>query len=797
MRIINKGFVLSLGHILKMALVRQSMFKKRSRVLIRRCLTFYLFIVLIGILVGCKSTKYVPEGDYLLKKVAIKRSSKEVSKEDLRPYIRQKANDQIFWFVKFHLGLYNFSGEDQSIWWNRWLRDIGEAPVLFKDDFVAQSSKQLKQSLVNRGFFQADVKDTVIYNHQKRKVKVQYNVHFGPQYKIYDVKYKIDDDTIRKIVFKDTLNSLLKPDAPFSASLHNDERERITNSLRRKGYYDFSKEYIWFLSDSLYGNYQIGDSLMLKRVVVKGSAGQDSSVLHSRYRINSVTYNLSYDPQYSISGDTVVIDTLRYNNSIILYKSKAYIKPSVLLLSSQVAKGDVYDYLHVQRTQTMLTSLRVFNMVNVNFKELGIKDSTGYKLLDCNIALSRAKAQFFSVGLEGTNSSGNFGLGSKFKYQHRNLFNGAELFDFNVRLAGQRQYTRALDPFTTLELGAETGIELPKFLVPIKIETFRRAYNPKTILSLSYDYQKRPDYYRTISNAQISYNWRSSRFVNQNLTPISFNYVRIPSVDPTFWASIENTFLRYSYQDHLVLNSAYAYVFSQQRPGKRENFWYVRGAVEEAGNLLNQLKFLTTNSGDGYRDLFNVRYAQYVKGEVDMHYTFFASKFNSLAYRCFFGLAYPYGNMDVMPFEKQYFSGGANGIRAWAVRGIGPGSHKPGSTSVFNQMGDMKLEMNAEYRYKLFWVLEGAIFADAGNIWTTRYRAEVPDGFFRFNTFVEQIAIGTGAGLRMDFNYFLLRLDFGIQARDPSREAGDRWTLFRYPLTSDKWTLNFAIGYPF
>ncbi len=765
--------------------------------MIRKSLSIYLFILFVGFITGCRTTKYVPEGEYLLKKVSIKNKSDLVSKEELRPYIRQRTNDKIFWVFNFHLGLYNLSGENQEHWWNRWLRDIGEAPVLFQSKYVDQSSIQIKQSLVNKGFFQAIVTDTVIYYPTKRKVKVRYNIYPGEQYKILDVKYKIEDDSIRKLVLPDSVNCLLKPNVAFSSSIHNAERERITNLLRRNGYYAFSKEYIWFLSDSLYGNYQIADSLMLKKEILKTSAGLDSLALHSRYKINSVVYNLNYIPLITANSEPYRVDTLHLNNNIILYNKEPYIRPSVLLFSSQIDSGDVYDYMKVQRSQNMLSSLRTFNLVNINFKETGKRDSAGYKLLDCNIAMARAKAQFYSVGVEGTNSSGNFGIGTKFKYQHKNIFKGAELFTFNARVAGQRQFTRSHDPFNTLEIGADMGIEFPKFLVPVKIENFRRRYNPKTTLNVSYNYQKRPDYIRTLGNTQVSYNWRSSRYVTQILTPISFNYVKIPYVDPTFWAQIDSSLLRYSYEDHLILNAAYAYVFSQQKPGVRENFWYFRGALEEAGNILNATKIFTYTSSDGYKTLFNVRYAQYIKGEVDLHYTFFAGKINSIAYRCFLGVAYPYGNMEVLPFEKQYFSGGANGIRGWPVRGIGPGAHKTNSTEIFNQMGDMKLEMNAEYRFKLFWVLEGAVFVDAGNIWTTRQRAEVPEGQFDINTFYNQIAVGTGAGLRMDFNYFLLRLDLGIQALDPSREEGDRWTLGRYPLSTDRMAFNFAIGYPF
>lgn len=771
--------------------------KLRVDILIKRVLIYLSFFTLLVVLFGCNTTKYVPQDKYLLHKVSIKNMSKELTKEELTPYIRQNANSRIFGFWDFHLGLYNLSGEDQSHWWNRWLRDIGEEPVIFQEDYVTQSTKQLKQALVNKGYFQAQVVNFVSYNHNKRRVKVEYRAIPGPLYEILDVKYRIDDDSISQIVYKDTINSLLKPGSPFDSNLHNSERERITNSLRRKGYYAFSKEYIWFLSDSLYGNYQIGDSLMIKKQLLKGSDGSDSLALHKQYKINSITYNLNYEPQLDGENKSQKVDTLFTPNGRILYKDKLYVKPWVVLGSSQIEEGSLYDYMRVQRTQNKLSSLRTFNIVNINFKELNEVDTAGYKKLDCNISIARAKSQFFSVGVEGTNSSGNFGVAGKFKYLHKNLFRGAELFHFNVRLAAERQYTRSHESFNTLEAGAESGIEFPKFLVPIKFEKFRMMYNPKTMLNVSYDYQKRPDYYRTLSTASFSYNWRSSRFVRQNLTPLSLNYVRIPYVDPLFWAQIENTFLRYSYEDHLILDASYSYSYNQQLPGQRKNFWYFRGAVEEAGNILNQLSFATTQSSSGYKEMFGVRYAQYVKGEIDIHYTQFAGRINSFAYRVFGGMAYPYGNMDVLPFEKQYFSGGANGIRAWPVRGIGPGSTKPSSSTIFNQMGDIKLEANAEYRFKLFWVMEGAVFVDAGNIWTSKYREEVPLGYFKLDTFYKQIAIGTGAGLRLDFNYFLLRADLGIQARDPSREEGDRWVLGRHSINSDRYAFNFAIGYPF
>jgi outer membrane protein assembly factor BamA len=768
--------------------------------------TLAILALLLGLFfVGCNSTRYVPDGAYLLQKVEIDHDARNISKEELKSFVRPKENIRIIGFWRFHLGMYNLSGKDSSQWYNKWLRRIGEAPVLYDEFMKNRSHDQLKLFLSNKGYFNARVSDTLLIHPKKKKLKVKYTIHTGEQSLISNLGYKIADEQIRELVYADTLKSLLRRNKPFDTDRHDKERDRITRNLQSKGYYNFSKEYIYFDADSMKdGRGSITDTLVIASVRKTLPEGRDSLVSHAKSRIKDVFFLLDFNPQEALRNENEYLnqfDTLHYAGCYLLHKGEIDFKPDVLINSNYIFPGQFYDVTQVKKTQQLLTGLKQFRYINIRFKQLPDEvDEEGYNLLQCYIQLSPSRPQSYAFEIEGTNSSGNLGAAGNIKYQHKNLLKGAEILDVQFRLASQNQFSSgSKSQFNTLEIGLNTALTLPKFLVPFKIEGFRKKFNPRSTVSMAYNYQRRPDYTRTIANARLSYDWSSSSRVKHMLSIADFNLVNIPTITDEFWDYIKDTFLKYSYEDHLIVNTNYTYQYSEQSLGSQQNFWYFKGYAESAGNVLDAfVSNVSKENNQGHYEFMGIRYAQYVKADIDVRYHHYVNNINSFAYRFFAGVGYPYGNLQVLPFEKRYFSGGANSIRAWPVRALGPGTYKEEVLPYYNQTADVKLEWNAEYRFKLFWVLEGALFADIGNIWSIRESGSPEGGLFKWNSFYKQLAVGVGAGTRFDFNYFVFRLDMGIKARDPSLPAGDRWILGRRPLNwNNDFAFNFAIGYPF
>ncbi|MBS2100135.1 BamA/TamA family outer membrane protein [Carboxylicivirga linearis] len=754
---------------------------------------------------GCSTTKYVPEGSYLLNKVEIENSAKDVSKEELKGYLRQKGNIKILGFWRFHLGLYNLSGQDGSKGFNQWLRRIGEEPVLYDEVLKMKSNEQLSLYLRNKGYFNAHVRDTVIQTSSK-KVKVKYSIEPGNRYNLNNVSYRIDDPNIEELVYEDSVKTLLKRGKPFDARMHDKERERITKKVRNNGYFDFRKDYIYFWADSALNNYSVNDSLIIANNLISLNKDKDTLINHRKSKIKDVYFVVGFDAQEALEHQETYFqqfDTLMYEGCHILYNKDLHFRADVLINSNYIFPGQFYKEELVNKTQNLLSDIQLFRFINIRFKVADqMLDEEGNQQLDCYIQLSASKTQSYTFEIEGTNSSGNLGAAGSFKYKHKNIARGGEVFEFGIRTATERQ-TQGVEKisFNTFEFGTETSVTIPKFLVPFKIESFRKRYNPRTGISAAYNYQRRPDYTRIIINGRLSYNWKSNPLVTHYLSPFELSLINVPYIDPEFYDRIEPTYLIYSYQDQLISSTSYSYIYNEQLSPGEKNYWYFQSNIEVAGNILNGFTNLFNLGGSGdYKELLGIRYAQYLKSDIDIRYHFNVNRINSFAYRFFAGVAYPYGNSQTMPFVKQYFSGGANSVRAWPVRGLGPGSHKESVINYYNMTADIKLEFNAEYRYKLFWLLEGALFLDVGNIWDiTSTGDEVRDanGLFKFNQFYKQLAVGVGTGLRLDFNYFVFRLDMGLKARDPSLQKGDRWILGRRALTWDDTAFNFAIGYPF
>lgn len=771
------------------------------------CFIAYSILLLgcIFLLGSCNSTRFVPEGKYLLNKISVKVDDKNLKREEIKTHIRQKENLKILGMFKFHLGLYNLSSAKKE---NDWLKRIGEAPVLY-DEFQAERTKgQLLIYLRNKGYYNAEVIDSATVNNRKKKLNLSFYIKARQPYRIRNYSYSFKDMNLRDILLRDSVNQLIKPTDIFDVDLLNAERQRISRFLKDRGFYKFNEDFITYQADSNFYSNQVDLTVTIDDALLKND--ESDVVPHQKYKIRNYLINPDFKTTGLLSDQAEQpMDTLVVDNYIFTSSGKLKYKPFLFSNLNRLTDSTYYSLQNAEKTYRALNRLKQFKLINISFAETNLY-ADSIPLLDCKIQLSSLPRQNFSVDVEGTNSSGNLGVAGNLNFQHRNLFRGAEVFDLQLRGARERQQTSLVNnsSLNTQEFGIESSVTIPKFLSFIGRKKMFTFQIPETKFTIGYNYQKRPDYVRTITNLKFGYNWKTTQFQFHTLNLVDLNYVHLYDQNEAFINSIKDLYIKSSFTDHLILASNYSWMYNTQNIGKREDYTFYKVNLESAGNLFglysglinkNRASVLDTITGQmsSFYQILNTRFAQYVKGDFEYRYGHMINKLSSVVGRAFIGIGVPYGNFDVLPFEKKYFTGGANGIRAWQVRSLGPGSYKAPVDTYPNQSSDIKLEANLEYRFKLVWRMEGALFLDAGNIWAINHKDNRSGAVFKADEFYKQIAVGSGFGMRFDFTYFLFRLDLGMKMRDPSYPAGKRIIPGNYPIKGEHFNLSFAIGYPF
>lgn len=761
------------------------------------------FMACIILLASCNSTRFVPEGKYLLNRISVKSDNKNLKREELKIHVRQKENLRILGVLKFHLGVYNLSSGTKE---NDWLKRVGEAPVLY-DEFQTQKSKdQLQIFLKNKGYYNAVVKDSLVIKPNKKKLNLIFDIKSGKPYRIRNYTYSIKDKSLQGVLLKDSVSQLLKPNDVFDLDVLNAERQRIATYLKNRGYYRFSEEFVSFQADTNFYSHQVDLTINVDDALLNNA--ETEVVPHQKYKIRNYLIYPAFKP-IDLNGDQQEqkLDTLIDKDYRFVYSGRLKYRPILFYNVNRMKDSTWYCLQNAEKTYRALNRLKQFKLINISFNETDPLPWDSVPLLDCKMQLSPLPSQNFSVDVEGTNSSGNLGVAGNLNYQQRNVFGGAEVLDFQIRGARERQ-ALVNNNFNTRELGVESSLTIPKFLSFINGKRMFSFQIPETKFTVGFNYQKRPDYTRTITNLKFGYNWKTSEFLFHTLNLLDLNYVNLYKFNETFINSIRDLYIKSSFTDHLISASNYSWMYNTQNVNKREDYKFFKINVESAGSILslysrvvNKSKIVETDLITGvrssYYEILNTRFAQYLKGDFEYRYGHMINKLSSVVGRTFFGIGVPFGNFNVLPFEKKYFTGGANGIRAWQVRSLGPGSYKAPPDIYPNQSSDVKLEANLEYRFKMFWRMEGAFFMDAGNIWAINYKDNREGSVFKVNEFYKQIAVGSGFGVRFDFTYFLFRLDLGVKMRDPSRAAGKRFIPGNYQLSSDQFNLSFAIGYPF
>ena len=704
-------------------------------------LYLFTFAVIILSLASCTATKYVPDGSYLLDEVKIHTDQKNVRPSSLRMYVRQNPNAKWFSLIKTQLYVYNLSGRDSTKWGNKFLRRIGDAPVIYSETEAQRSQDEITKAMRNMGYMAATVKRSTKI--KKKKIKLYYEVTAGDPYIVNSLKYDIHDPKIADFLKQDSAKSLLKEGMIFDVNVLDAERQRITDKLLRNGYYKFNKDYVGYTADTVRGTYQVDLTLHLHAYRAHVS---DSVKAHQQYWINKINFITDYDVLQSSALNSMDInDSLHFKGYPIYYKDKLYLRPKMLTDNLRFAPGDLFNEQDVQQTYSNFGRLSALKYTNIRFLENQVGDTAK---LDCYVMLTKSKHKSVAFELEGTNSAGDLGAAASVSFQNRNLFRGSETF--MIKFRGAYEVISGLQAGYSnnnyMEYGVETSINFPNFLFPFLSSDYKRKIRATTEFGLQYNYQD-----RLIINMGYSYHYNSIG-----------------------GAIINNTIASNSYS--------------------------IRFNFESAGNIMYALSKATNirKNNDGEYAILGIPYAQYVKGEFDFSKNIRIDHRNSFAFHIGMGIAVPYGNAKTIPFEKQYFSGGANSVRGWTVRDLGPGSFvRDENTNLLDQSGDIKLDASIEYRSKLFWKFQGAIFVDAGNIWTIRDYDNQPGGVFKFDKFYKQIAVAYGLGLRLDLDFFILRFDGGMKALNPVYEKGkDRYPII-HPKFSRDFAFHFAVGYPF
>jgi outer membrane protein assembly factor BamA len=784
-----------------------------------RYILFYLY-VLVGFS-GCLSLKKYPQDKYFLKRNEIDGSGYNLNREELKDVLKQKPNRKILGVLQLHLAMYNMGNAGDTAveghkflgkFWKkikRGMRTIGEEPVFLDSALTAKSVQQLTIYLQKKGYYNAVVTDSLKLH--KRKAVVTYHLYPGAPYRVHSIYYSTKDEGLDTVLIRLKSTSLVRVGQNSDEDMLDKERERITADIRDHGYYFFNKNYITYEVDSALGNHEVDVYLYLNRQyenIEQAAGGEHPVENHHPYRFNSISLYTNYNtsnPNKISFKDTSYIHGVYFINDV----NKQYIRTNPLSHSVFLQPGDLFLQRNVDHTYNRLADLKIFKLINFRFAEEPRSETQPNYLLNANINLSPLVRHEYKLESELTHNGGNLGVAGSFSYQDRNLLKGAESFEIKLSggLEGLRNFADSLESkklffFNTFDIGPEVNIGVKRFLFP----GFARRqdssyYTPSTFFTAGFNYQERPDFRRSIVKLAYHFDQRISPFWRYQFYMPDVNSVKVNLTDAFYRKLLElhDVNLLYSYQDHLISALRISFSFNNQTPQPLKSFIYFKPSLEIAGIPFNTFNKSLQADSIGKRFVFGLRYSQYAKADIDFSYHFKVDINNTLVARTAFGYGYTYGNSkdELLPFDKAFFAGGANDIRAWQARTLGPGSYED-SLNIENG-GDIKLEANLEYRSVIFKILEAALFADAGNVWIRKdVSGLLPGAQFESRKIFPQTAIGVGVGLRFNFTFFILRTDFAFKIHDPALPDTERWVYAHKPFVLFNDVVpNLAIGYPF
>lgn len=739
---------------------------------------------------------------------------------ELKKYIRQFPNKRLLG-LNFYAWIYEQADPKKDNWWNNFKRRMGEEPVLLDVAQTQQSARNLKSLMDYRGFFSSDVDYQIDTISRKKRAMITYSVVQRKPYRINSISYDFRDRFLEQILLPDTTRTLLHVGEVFDLGVLDAERQRIASYLQARGYYDFTVNNIEYLADTLGGNDRVDLTMIIKQHLV-GYDEQGDPILRNNtvYRIGQINIFPNYDPTEAINPDyREGLDTIYYRGLNVIYhkdNKRPNIRPSVLRQVVPLYPNYVYNVHRVDQTYNQIMSMGYYKSANVIFTEqvdtlqeasyvtyIGDRSvdslqQTPEGYLQCDIQGIPALRQGYKIELEGSTTSSFYGLRATAGYQNRNIFRGAEALDISFTVGYEYMKAEQARVRNAKEFGVTVGLQFPRFVLPFRMQRWQSIYQPKTRLEFGINYQDRPYYRRTLSSLSWTYTWNNRRYSSFSFRPIDINVIDMGYLDQQFMDQLQNEYLINSYRSQFISGLSFGYVYNNQRRNLGGNATVLRFNFETAGNLIDGLEHLFSKpvAGEDYYQIFGLRYSQYFRADLSISHKVMLGEVSALVGRLYGGYGMAYGNSVSIPFDRLFYAGGANSMRGWAPRTLGPGSAPEVTNAAYpSQLGDMKLEANLEFRFPIWGMFHGAAFVDVGNIWyADRKTAGSPDEVFHFDTFYKQLGFDGGIGLRVDIKFVVLRLDWGIQLHNPNAPVGQRWIQkFRWKNTA----LNFGVGYPF
>ena len=765
--------------------------------ILQKSTKYFLFMICL-LMTACSGTRYLPEGEKLYNGAEIKLESsvkiknKGFIKTTAEEAIRPKPNQKVLW-MRPKLWLSGIAGQTPQSKFNKWLKNLGEPPVLISQIKPGLTADFIDAKLFNIGIFNSSTDFKIV--EKKRKAKIIYTANIHKPYIVKEVIYAISNDFLNKFINSEKDNSLIKPSDDYNLNLLKDERIRIDAFMKKNGYFYFSPEYLIFKADTT----EINQSVTL-RLMLKDDIPSNALII---YFINKVII----DQNFSLDRENVsILDTIRNDNCFFLGKeTEMKIRPNVILRSVYLKKYERYS-----REKHNITLNRLMSMGNFKFVRLKFSDSdTATGFLDVTLLMTPMPKRTFRAEIEVVSKSNNY-MGPRLNVSllNRNTFSGAELLKLSLAGSFEGQFFGKGENLYSYSINPQLELTFPRFVVPFNLNRTNNNYIPKTNFLLSYNYIKRIDYF-DMHTLQFIYGfkWKNDFKKQHELNPISISYTSILNKSDKFTALLaENPFLKKSYEEQFIAGTRYSFIYDEQSIIDKKAQYYFNLTTEVAGNLISLSKIIVGEkvSSDAPLKVIGSVYSQFAKISLDARTYYNFENKNKLVLRVYVGLAKPYGNSSTLPYIRQFFSGGPNSIRAFQINSLGPGTyHQNTDNKGFLQLGgDIKLELNAEYRFNIFRFFKGGLFVDGGNIWLLPSNPSNIGSPFLYSQFIKEIAIGAGFGLRIDVSFFILRFDLAIPLRKPWLQENKRWIIDEINVLSSAWRkdnliLNVAIGYPF
>ena len=786
--------------------------------------SFFIISILIS---GCTGLSKITKENPLYTGSEVKWDKKEgnIPEQDrvefeVEDVLSPEANTKFLW-MRPQLAFYNTFYTKKEKGFKHWvMTKVGNPPVLVKDINEERVRLLVLNRLLANGHFEAETETKI--KQKGKTAEIIYTATIYQPYTLDSINFPKEPDPLGNILNNATKETLLKKGNPYNFALLEQERSRLNDYAKQRGYFYFSDRFIIYKVDSTIGNRKVNIYMQVKNKM--------PDIARKPYRIR----NIFLYPNYKMGMDSIKnlvklkrIGKIEGDSSYYCMMENCQFRPKILARSIFLEPNALYSANKHEQTLKRLMGLGALKFADIRYKPIDSVGNEGY--LDAYIQMVPSKRKSFRAELNLVSKSNNFaGPGINLSYRNKNAFGGAELLvvrldgRFETQISGRNSNQSIEQPnqqngLYSYEVGAGLEVYIPRFISPIKIPSLAQKYVPKTVFQGEVRLLSRVNYFKLLSGtAQFGYDWQETTTKRHRFNPISINYVRLMDTTSLFNDAIgDNPLLQRSFQNQFIFGGNYSFTYQSAakidpNAKKNKNHIFFNGNIDVGGNLIHSIQSIfesKKSNGKNPYSIFSEPYAQYARADIDFRYylNFDEEAHHKIVTRFIAGVGIPYGNADVLPYTKQFFAGGANSIRAFQARSIGPGSYisKDSTSGLFyDQTGDMRLELNVEYRFPIFSIFKGAIFADAGNVWLIKNDPNRQGGVFKKDKFINDIAMGIGAGFRADVTFFVLRFDVAFPLSKPWLPENERWVGNQIKFRDKAWrkdnlVLNIAIGYPF